>query len=115
VSASTSAAGSGAPLQANIEAPAAAGGFAIRLHKGLSLKVTVPPNAATASQQLSFALSPSGGGVLTPLPNAPAGYYKGAKDGTVTVNVTAKPKCASGSPCPAHVTVVGKLTVTVWG
>jgi hypothetical protein len=90
----------GAPLVANIEAPAPKAGFKIRLHKGSILKVDVPQ--AKAGTPVTFALVPANSTFLTPIPGQVA-FYTGAADGVV--NVTAMQGGAA----------IGTLSVTVWG
>jgi hypothetical protein len=90
----------GAPLVANIEAPATKTGFKIRLHKGSILKVDVPQ--AKAGTPVTFAMVPATSTYLTAIPGQD-GFYTGAEDGVV--NVTAMQGGAA----------IGTLSVTVWG
>ncbi|HTC69055.1 MAG TPA: hypothetical protein VK662_05745, partial [Acidothermaceae bacterium] len=90
----------GAPLVANIEAPAIKAGFQVRLHKGSIIKVDAPQ--AKAGTPVTFALVPATSTFLTPIAGQD-GYYTGAADGVVNVTVM-----QGGA-------AIGTLTVTVWG
>jgi hypothetical protein len=90
----------GAPLVANIEAPAIKAGFQVRLHKGSTLKVDAPQ--AKAGTPVTYALVPATSTFLTPIAGQD-GFYTGAEDGVVNVTVM------QGG------TALGTLTVTVWG
>jgi hypothetical protein len=90
----------GAALVANIEAPATKGGFQIRLHRGLTLKVDVPQ--AKAGTAVTFGLVPATSTFLMPVAGHD-GFYTGADDGVVNVTVT------QGG------VAIGTLSVTVWG
>jgi hypothetical protein len=90
----------GAALIANIEAPATKGGFQVRLHRGSTLKVTVPQ--AKAGTPVVFTLIPTTATFLTPIAGHD-GYFSGAQDGVVNVTVT-----QGGA-------AIGTLSVTVWG
>jgi hypothetical protein len=90
----------GAPLVANIEAPAIKAGFQVRLHKGSTLKVDAPQ--AKAGTPVTFALVPATSTFLTPIAGQD-GFYTGAEDGVVNVTVM-----QGGA-------AIGTLTVTVWG
>jgi hypothetical protein len=99
---------------ASVQVTASKTGVSIRLHKGQVMEVILPPDAKSPNQSTTYALSPAGSSVLSPIANA-AGFFTGAGDGTVKIVVTQAPVCPSGSPCPAHVINVGSVTVTVWG
>jgi hypothetical protein len=90
----------GAPLVANIEAPATKGGFQIRLHRGSTLKVDA--SQAKAGTPVTFALVPATSTFLTPIAGHD-GFYTGAADGVVNVTVM-----QGGA-------AIGTLSVTVWG
>jgi hypothetical protein len=90
----------GAPLVANIEAPATKGGFQIRLHRGSTLQVEVPQ--AKAGTAVTFGLVPASSTFLMPIAGHD-GFYTGADDGVVNVTVT------QGG------VAIGTLSVTVWG
>jgi hypothetical protein len=84
------------------------------LERGGILRVMLPPSARGTDEQTSYGLSPDTTHVLTPVAGA-AGSYTGTADGTAQIVVTQTPKCATGSACPAHVLLIGRVTVRVSG